>query len=71
MRSPFSAAYLLLFVMLIGFLLAFVQVGILTIAFEKLGLSTHSAFLLLFSSLLGSAINLPLFRIDAEPATIK
>ena len=71
MRSPFSAVYLLLFVMLIGFLLVFVQVGILTIAFEKLGLSAHSAFLLLFSSLLGSAINLPLFRIDAEPATIE
>ena len=71
MRSPFSPVYLLLFVMLIGFLLVFVQVGILTIAFEKLGLSAHSAFLLLFSSLLGSTINLPLFRIDAEPATIE
>ena len=71
MRSPFSAVYLILFVMLIGFLLAFVQVGILTIAFEKLGLSAHSAFLLLFSSLIGSAINLPLFRIDAEAASIE
>jgi len=53
-------------ILIVGLLLAFVQVGILTIAFEKLGLSTHSAFVLLFSSLFGSAINLPLMKVDAE-----
>ena len=46
--------------------MAFVQIGILTIAFDKLGLSSQSAFLLLFCSLFGSAINLPLFTISAE-----
>lgn len=58
---------LLLFALLIGFLLAFIQVGLLTIAFDKLGLSQASAFLLLFSSLAGSVINLPLFTLRAEP----
>jgi len=53
-------------ILIVGLLMAFVQVGILTIAFEKLGLSTHSAFVLLFSSLFGSAINLPLMKVDAE-----
>ena len=49
---------LLPFVFLVSFLIVFVQMGALTIAFGKLGLSQHSAFLLLFASLFGSAINL-------------
>ena len=52
--------------MALSFLLAFVQLGILTIAFDKLGLSPSTAFTLLFASLLGSGINLPLFTIKAE-----
>lgn len=71
MKSPFSPLYLLGFLLLIGFLVAFVQVGILTVAFEKLGLSQHSAILLLFSSLFGSAINLPLFSVRAEAASLE
>ncbi|HHH36842.1 MAG TPA: DUF1614 domain-containing protein [Gammaproteobacteria bacterium] len=63
---PFSPLHLLLFIFLLGFLLAFVQIGIFTIAFDKLGLSPHSAMLLLFTSLFGSAINLPLFSVRAE-----
>lgn len=70
MNSPFSPLYLLGFILLIGFLIAFVQIGALTIAFEKLGLSQHSAILLLFSSLFGSAINLPLFTVRAEAAPL-
>jgi uncharacterized membrane protein len=66
MRSPFSIFYLFIFIFIIGALMAFVQIGILTIAFDKLGLSSQSAFLLLFCSLFGSAINLPLFSVKAE-----
>jgi len=66
MRSPFSVFYLLIFIFIIGILMVFVQINILTIAFDKLGLSSHSAFLLLFCSLFGSAVNLPLFTITAE-----
>ncbi len=63
---PFSPLYLILLVLLVGILLAFVQVGLLTIAFEKLGLSAASTFTLLYASLFGSLINLPLFKIKAE-----
>ncbi|NIR59595.1 MAG: DUF1614 domain-containing protein [Gammaproteobacteria bacterium] len=66
MRPPFSPLHLLLFVLALGFLIAFVQVGVLTIAFDKLGLSQGSAFALLFTSLFGSLINLPLFTVDAQ-----
>jgi uncharacterized membrane protein len=67
MRPPQSPARLLLFVFAVLFVIAFVQVGLITIAFDKLGLSADSAFLLLFASLFGSGINLPLFSIRAEP----
>ncbi|MDH3220581.1 MAG: DUF1614 domain-containing protein [Gammaproteobacteria bacterium] len=40
--------------------------GVLTLALDKLGLSTHSAMLLLGCTLLGSTINMPLFQISAE-----
>lgn len=67
MRSPFAPVHLLVFIVLLALLLAFVHVGILAIAFDKLGLSENSAFLLLFASLFGSAVNIPLFSIEALP----
>ena len=70
MRLPYSPLPLLLFVVALGLLLAIVQLGALTIAFDKLGLTSRSAFLLLFVSLFGSAINLPLFTMKAQPAPL-
>ncbi|HCA26125.1 MAG TPA: hypothetical protein DEP05_00450 [Betaproteobacteria bacterium] len=58
---------LLLLILLLGLLAAFVQIGALTIAFDKLGLSPASALLLLFALLFGSFFNLPLFSLSAEP----
>lgn len=66
MQKRFSPIQLLLFLFALSFILAFVQLGLLTIAFDKLGLSTSAAFALLFASLFGSVINLPLFKIKAE-----
>ncbi len=66
MDMPFSPFYFALLVVAIGLLAVFVQVGALTLAFDKLGLSPNSATLLLFTSLLGSLINLPLFSVKAE-----
>jgi uncharacterized membrane protein len=63
---PFSPFYLALLLVALGLLAVFVQVGALTLAFDKLGLSPNSAMLLLFTSLLGSLINLPLFSVKAE-----
>ncbi len=63
---PFSPFYFALLLAALGLLAVFVQVGALTLAFDKLGLSSHSAMLLLSTSLLGSLINLPLFSAKAE-----
>jgi uncharacterized membrane protein len=66
MKPPVSPGRLLGLMILIILLVSFVQVGALTLAFGKLGLSSHSAFLLLFVSLFGSLVNLPLFSMKAE-----
>lgn len=52
-------------------LITLIQVGALTIAFGKLGLSSESALLLLLTSLLGSAVNLPLFSIRAQAGSLE
>lgn len=66
MQNRFSPIILFLFLIGLSFILAFVQLGLLTIAFDKLGLSPSTALTLLFASLIGSGINLPLFTIKAE-----
>ena len=52
-------------------LIAFVQIGVFTLALDKLGISSQSAFTILFASLIGSGINLPIHRIKSasEPGT--
>ena len=59
-------ARFLLLVLAFVFLVAFVQVGILTVAFGKLELSAHSAYLLFMTILAGSLLNLPLFNLRTE-----
>lgn len=53
----------------LAFLFTFIQIGAISIVFEKLGLSQHSAIILLFASLFGSGINLPVFSIEADAKT--
>lgn len=68
MRPNFSPQLLITFIVMLLLILIIVQVGLVSIGFEKLGLSQDSAMLLLFSSLLGSIINLPLFSMKvSEP----
>jgi uncharacterized membrane protein len=57
---------LLLFILALVILLAVVHVGVISITFSKLGLTRESAFFLLFCSLFGSLINIPLFSIKSE-----
>lgn len=57
---------LLLLIALFAFLVAFVQMGVISIAFEKLGLSPESAYLLLLTTLFGSLVNLPLFSVASS-----
>jgi uncharacterized membrane protein len=63
---PFSPFYFALLLAALGMLAVFVQIGALTLAFDKLGLSPNSATLLLSVSLLGSLVNLPLFSVKSE-----
>lgn len=51
----------------LALLMMVIQLGALTIAFEKLGLSPDSAFLLFLTILGGSLVNLPLFSMKSEP----
>jgi uncharacterized membrane protein len=57
---------LLLFIMALLLLLVVVYVDVISITFSKLGLTRESAFLLLFVSLFGSLINIPLFTVKAR-----
>ncbi|HWQ40343.1 MAG TPA: DUF1614 domain-containing protein [Burkholderiales bacterium] len=62
-RSPL---HFLVLVVALATLVLLVQFQVLTVAFEKLGLSEHSAYLLLMTTLAGSLVNLPLFTVDME-----
>ncbi len=67
MRSPFAPLQFVLLLFLLIFLLTFVQLQLISLSFEKLGLSPGGALLLLFGCLFGSAINLPLFSVRSSP----
>jgi uncharacterized membrane protein len=63
---------MLVFMLVLAFLVSLVQIGLISIAFDKLGLSSESAYLLLLCTLAGSLVNLPLFtlRADSAPRTM-
>lgn len=64
---PFSPLHLLALLFLISFLFALVQVGLLSIAFEKLGLPPNMGITFLITSLFGSLVNIPITSIDSHP----
>jgi uncharacterized membrane protein len=47
-------------------LMAMVQLGLISITFQKLGLSNSSGILLLFASLLSSIINIPIMAVETD-----
>ncbi|MDO8990544.1 MAG: DUF1614 domain-containing protein [Sideroxyarcus sp.] len=65
---PLLPLRMLLFILLLTLLVVFVQIGLVSIAFDKLGLSAESAYLLLLCTLSGSMLNLPLFSLKADAA---
>lgn len=70
MRSPFSLTMLLILLVVLGGLAILVHIGILTLAFQKLGLSPAAGFSVLIAALFGSGINIPLFRIKSSLSSI-
>ena len=56
---------LLLLFFLVALLVTIIQLEVLSIAFQKLGLSPHGALLLVLGILFGGAINIPLTTVDS------
>jgi uncharacterized membrane protein len=60
----------ILLVAVLAMLIVGIQIGALTVAFEKLDLSPESAYLLFITILGGSMINLPLFSMKSDPPNL-
>lgn len=67
---PVSPLHFLLLFLLVVIVLVILQLEILGIVLGKLGLSPESAVTLLFATLVGSAINIPIFTLHAKPGEI-
>jgi len=68
--NPLTILLFLLFLLGLIFLFALIHVGLMTIAFEKIGLGPGQVFAFLLASLFGSHINVPVKRIKSEIANI-
>lgn len=66
MRTPFSPLQLVLFIFVLVLLLTLVQIGLVHIAAEKLGIDFRLALFGLLMCLVGSVINLPLFTMPSH-----
>jgi len=64
MRLPFAINRLFIWAVILGILALFIYLGAIRVAFEKLGVSGPMVLLLVFGSIVGSMINLPLFKIQ-------
>lgn len=66
MYFPVTSPILALFALFLLAMLAFVEVGVLEIAYEKLGIPHRTVMLLLFTMIVGSYINIPIHKIPVE-----
>lgn len=57
---------LMMFLLVSLFLVAMIQIHVFEIAFAKLGLTPESALLVVIATLIGSGINLPLFKLKTR-----
>ncbi|SRR5579871_66551 len=65
MYPPVTTATLGIFALLLIFLFAFIEVGVIRLAYQRLGISPRTVTLLLFGMILGSYINVPIAAISA------
>jgi len=68
MREPFATHRLFIWAAILGILALFIYLGAIRVAFEKMGVSGPMVSLLVFGSIVGSMINLPLFRVQTGGA---
>lgn len=62
--GPFLAIYAVIFLFILGFLFVLLEIGVINYAFGAIGLPPELAFFMLFASLVGSYINIPLTKIE-------
>ncbi len=65
--NPFGLFFLFIFFILFFILFTFIQLGLITVAFERIGLSGSQTLGFLLLSLLGSSINIPVKRVELAP----
>jgi uncharacterized membrane protein len=63
---PSTLPFLLGFLVLVAFVFALLQIGMITYAYEKMGIGRQHVFSLLIFSLLGSYVNIPVSTLPAE-----
>ncbi len=63
---PLAQPFLLGLLFLLAFLLAFIQVGVLGYAYERMGVNPRYIYVLLLLSLLGSYVNIPVAEMFSE-----
>jgi uncharacterized membrane protein len=63
---PLALPFFLAFFFLFALLVVFVEIGILEYAYQKIGISRRYVFALLFLSLVGSYVNIPVAELPAE-----
>jgi uncharacterized membrane protein len=66
MYFPVTSPILALFALFLFAILAFVEVGVLEIAYEKLGMPHRTVLLLLFMMIIGSYVYIPIHKIPVE-----
>ncbi len=63
---PISLHLILFFIFLFTFLFVFIEIGVLSYAYQRMGIGRRHLFSLLLLSLLGSYINIPLYKLPPE-----
>jgi uncharacterized membrane protein len=66
---PLTLIFIVGFFLLLLFLFLFVQIGLISYAYERIGVSASAIFPLLFLSLFGSAINIPITEVPGGPVS--
>jgi uncharacterized membrane protein len=64
--NPLTFLILAIFFLFILFFFVIIQINIIALVFNEIGIPTHSIFTALFATLIGSFINIPLKRIPQE-----
>ena len=68
---PVSPAFMILLFVALAVVVAIVELGVLTYAYEKMGISPRTIFAILLLSLFGSAINIPIAEMPAKDVVVQ